>query len=105
RHTGSGPEVGRLEQIFDFLAQRGLVRLRPYLTQEEIDAALKRAGLKPGEVVLAHCALSRFGYIEGGAEGLIDTLLARLGPDGTLVMPTFTFSWIGRPPYDPLMTP
>jgi aminoglycoside 3-N-acetyltransferase len=105
RHTGSDQEVRRLEQTFAFLAQKGMVRLRPYLTQTEIRAALEQAGIGNGDLVLGHFALSRFGYIEGGADGLIDTLLALLGPDGTLVMPTFTFSWVGRPPYDPHNTP
>lgn len=105
RHTGIVREVSRLEQIFAFLAQRGMVRLRPYLTQKEVEGALKQAGLARGDLVLAHLSLSRFGYLEGGADGLIDTLLSLLGPDGTLMMPTFTFSWVGHPPYDPYTTP
>ncbi len=105
RHTGHELNVERLEQTFAFFAKRGMVRLRPYLTQAEIKAALEQAGLVSGDVVLGHFALSRFGYIEGGADGLIDTLLSIIGADGTLVMPTFTFSWIGRLPYDPQVTP
>lgn len=104
RHTGHSPDLSRLERIFDFLAQRGMVRLRPCLTQSEVRAALEQAGLEKGDLVLGHFALSRFGYIEGGAEGLIETLLSILGPEGTLVMPTFTFSWVGRLPYDPNTT-
>ena len=106
RHMGSGsPDVRRLEQIFAFLAQRGMVRLRPYLTQAEVKAALVQAGLAEGDLVLGHFALSQFGYIEGGAEALIETLLSILGPDGTLVMPAFTFSWVGHLPYDSRTTP
>jgi aminoglycoside 3-N-acetyltransferase len=105
RHLGVGLDTSQLERIFAFLAQHGKVRLRPYLTQSEVKSAMERAGLQNGDIVLAHFSLSRFGYIEGGANSLIDTLLAILGPEGTLVMPTFTFSWIGRPPYDPLTTP
>jgi aminoglycoside 3-N-acetyltransferase len=105
RHMGSGPEVARLEQVFAFLAQQGMVRLRPYLTQSEVRTALQQVGIGQGDVVLGHFALSRFGYIDGGAKGLIDTLLALIGPDGTLIMPTFTFSWVGRPPYDSHATP
>ncbi len=104
-HTGNNLEVKRLERIFEFLAQIGLVRLRPYLTQEEVRDALVQTGIKSGDVVLGHFALSQFGYIEGGAEGLIDTVLSLLGTDGTLVMPTFTFSWIGRLPYNSCTTP
>ncbi len=105
RHTGEKLETARLERLFRFLAERGMVRLRPYLTQAEIKTALQQAGIAPGDVVLGHFALSRFGYVEGGADSLIDTLLSILGPDGTLVTPTFTFSWLGRSPYDPQTTP
>jgi aminoglycoside 3-N-acetyltransferase len=76
-----------------------MVRLRPYLTQAEVSNALEQAGLKRGDAVLGHFSLSRFGYIEGGAEDLIDTVLDLLGADGTLMMPTFSFSWLGRAPF------
>ena len=104
RHAGMEIEAGRLERLFDFLARRGMIRLRPYLTQEDVRAALVQAGIEKGDLVLGHFALSRFGYIEGGANGLIETLLTLLGPDGTLAMPTFTFSWLGRLPYDSAVT-
>lgn len=104
-HTGTAPAVEKLERIFEFLAERGQVRLRPYLTQGEIETALREAGIGNGDIVLGHFALSRFGYIEGGAEALIDTLLSILGSEGTLMMPTFTYSWVGRLPYYPRTTP
>ncbi len=101
RHGLHAPEVRRLEKVFDFLSERGLVRLRPYLTQADVRTALEQASVARGDAVLGHFSLSRFGYIEGGAAGLIDTLLDLLGPDGTLIMPAFAFCWLGRPPYDP----
>lgn len=105
RHDLHAPEVGLLEKIFEFLSEQGKVNLRPYLTQDDMKAALQQAGLKPGDAVLGHFSLSRFGYIEGGAEGLIDTLLDLLGPDGTLMMPTFSFSWLGHLAFDAARTP
>jgi len=104
RHCQHSMDVPHLERVFEFLAQRRLVRLRPYLTQSEVRSALEQAGLKSGDVVLGHFSLSGFGYIEGGAAGLIDTLLNILGPDGTLMLPTFTFSWLGHPAYEPTQT-
>ena len=98
-------EIRRLEGIFKFLGKLGVVALRPYLTQEEVKAALTEVGVEQGDVLLGHFALNWFGYIEGGAESLIDTLLELLGPEGTLVMPTFSFSWLGRAPFDPGTTP
>jgi aminoglycoside 3-N-acetyltransferase len=98
------PEVRMLEKTFAFLARRGLVRFRQYVAQSEVRDALWQAGLRPGDLVLGHFSLSQFGYVEGGCDGLIETLLALLEPSGTLMMPTFAFSWIGNRPYDPRQT-
>lgn len=104
-HTGKELEIANLEAIFRFLAACGAVRLRPYLTQQDVEIALREGGVGEGDLVQGHFSLGRCGYIEGGADALIDTLLRLLGPEGTLMMPTFTFSWLGRLPYDPEKTP
>lgn len=49
---------------------------------------LRALGLEEGDVVLVHSSLSALGYVEGGADAVIDTLLAAIGPDGTLLMPS-----------------
>ena len=35
--------------------------------------------------------MSSIGYVEGGADTVVDAILGVLGPTGTLVVPTFTF--------------
>ena len=53
-----------------------------------------------------HSSLRSIGTVDGGADTVIDALLAALGPDGTLVAPTFTGQF--RDPgfiYDPAETP
>ena len=56
-----------------------------------------------------HSSLSRFGYIEGGAEALIDALLEVVGPGGTVMVPTLTgsqdLSADNPPTFDPDVTP
>jgi aminoglycoside 3-N-acetyltransferase len=42
-------------------------------------------------VVFVHSGLFPFGLLEGGVKGICDLLLKWIGPNGTLVMPTFTF--------------
>jgi len=90
--------------ILGVLEARKLVRFRPYLTRADIQAALEKLGVRRGDNLIMHASLSRFGYIEGGAETLIEAVLAAIGREGTLMMPTFTYSWIGHPPYDSTKT-
>jgi len=59
------------------------------VTKEFLIAEFKKLGLVPGMEVLVHSSLSSFGYVEGGADSVIDALLTCLGPEGTLMMPSF----------------
>lgn len=45
-------------------------------------------GLRPGDRVVVHSSLRAVGL---GADGVIDELLAAVGPQGLVVMPTFTY--------------
>jgi aminoglycoside 3-N-acetyltransferase len=49
-------------------------------------------GIHSPDVILVHGSLSSFGHFEGGAEGLIDGLLAAVAPEGTVMVPTLTGS-------------
>ena len=42
--------------------------------------------------MLVHSSLSSFGWVEGGAEAVIDALREAIGPDGTLVMSAITIT-------------
>lgn len=106
RHEGErGGSLEQLVRTFDALAAAGHVRMRPCLTGAEVTDALRRAGARPNMLLVAHCSLSQFGYLAGGAQTLIAALTDAIGAGGTLAMPTHTLSWIGRPIYDPRDTP
>ena len=62
---------------------------RPVVTQPDIEAGLQRLGLEGGDVCMVHSSLSSFGWVVGGAETVIAALLSVVGPDGTVVLPTF----------------
>ena len=64
---------------------------RPHVDRAQIDAGLARVGLGAGDVVLVHSSLSAFGFVAGGADTVIDALLAAVGESGTVVVPTFTW--------------
>jgi len=75
--------------------------------REQIAEALQTLGLQAGHIVFVHSSLSSIGYVEGGADTVVDAFLDVLGSTGTLVVPTFTFSHGGKldPVFDPIQDP
>ena len=100
-----GVDVRKMRGVFEFLRERGRVRFRPYIVKEDVVRLLCELGIARGDTLIAHSSLSEFGYIEGGADTLLDAFLEVVGREGTLLVPTFTFSWVGAPPYAPRETP
>ena len=70
---------------------------------QDIVAAIREMGLGEGHKVLVHSSLSSMGHVEGGAETVVEAFLEVLGPEGTLMVPTFTHS--STEYYDPLESP
>lgn len=69
----------------------------------EVADQLRALGVRAGGVLLVHTSFRALRPIEDGPLGLIASLQGALGPDGTLVMP----SWTGDDelPFDPATTP
>lgn len=73
----------------------------------DLAAALQRLPLARGDVLFLHSNLGFFGRPEGsyGSEEVcrlfFDALMRRLGGEGTLVVPTFTYSFPRREVFDP----
>jgi len=62
----------------------------------DIIGCLHKVGLRSGDRAMVHSSLSSFGHVEGGAETVIEALMTVVGRAGTLIMPTFTLSFLGR---------
>ena len=64
-------------------------------------------GVRPGDLLMVHSSLRSIGFVDGGPETVVDALLQALGPEGTLVVPTFTYPTAGNPEFvfDPIHTP
>lgn len=56
------------------------------IRRKALDRDLVALGLRAGALVMVHSSLRRVGPVEGGADTLLDALLAVIGPAGTLVM-------------------
>ncbi len=76
---------------------------RRELSREEVAAHLREIGVREGGVLLVHTSFRAVRPVEGGPAGLVDALRGALGPDGTLVVP----SWTGDDStvFDPAATP
>jgi aminoglycoside 3-N-acetyltransferase len=61
----------------------------PVVTPADIAAELRRLGVGPADLVMAHSSLKSFGYVEGGAGAVVEGLLAAVAPGGTVMVPTF----------------
>jgi aminoglycoside 3-N-acetyltransferase len=62
-------------------------------TQKQLMELFKSLGLKDGDIVVAHTGLFSLGLIEGGVGGFYKSLIEIIGNDGTLIVPTFTYSF------------
>ncbi|MBD3555327.1 AAC(3) family N-acetyltransferase [Streptomyces sp. SP18CM02] len=52
--------------------------------------ALSGLGVRPGDVLLVHASLRSLGPVAGGARGVLAALRRAVGPEGTVVVPSFT---------------
>lgn len=81
---------------------------KPIVTVEQIKKDLRDLGVKKGDIVMLHASLSQIGYVEGGADAVLDAVLDVLGEEGTLMVPTFTYSYDlreGAEAFDKTSTP
>ena len=58
------------------------------LTAESLTAKLRECGVEAGQTVLVHLAMSKLGWVVGGAEAVLLGLLGAVGEGGTLMMVT-----------------
>lgn len=88
------------------------------ISKESIIEGLQELGLKKGDVVLVHSDLRSLGkarelvkFPNCGADLVIDAFLETVGPEGLVIMPTFTKAFAPGEPgpdgevYDPAETP
>jgi len=67
--------------------------------------ALREAGIKKGDTIFVHSDISLFGKLCASDKdlllgSLVDSLKESVGEEGTIIMPTFTYSFSKNQPYD-----
>lgn len=61
----------------------------PHVTRAALAAGLARLGIAHGDTLFVHSSLKSLGYVEGGALAVIGALQDAVGPQGTLLLPTY----------------
>lgn len=80
----------------------------PTVTREQLADAVRRLGVAAGDTLYVHSSLKSLGRMDGGADGVVDALLAAVGRDGNVAVPTHSGCIRGRQnaqPFDPATTP
>lgn len=72
------------------------------ITKDDIVFSLECMGIKKGDILLLHSALTSIGKVDGGVDTVIDAFLEAIGEEGTLVMSTLT-GWLA--PFDAATSP
>ncbi len=57
------------------------------VTKKEMLRQLRELGVTEGMILEVHSSMKSLGYVVGGAQTIVDSLLEAVGYDGTLVMP------------------
>lgn len=62
----------------------------PLRTVVTLEKEFRNMGISSGDIIVVHASLRSIGWVNGGAEAVVRALLAALGTEGTLVVPTHT---------------
>lgn len=60
-----------------------------HVTRAQLTADLLKLGVNAGDTLFVHSSLKSLGYVEGGAEAVVGALQDAVGPQGTLLLPTY----------------
>jgi aminopeptidase-like protein/aminoglycoside N3'-acetyltransferase len=75
------------------------------LTLEKLVAEFRELGVTNGDVLFIHSSYKAFGGVDGGPQTVVDALLDAIGPEGTLIMPTFNYDFLKGVAWDVRSTP
>lgn len=85
--------------------------LKSRISHDQVRDGLERLGVRRGDLIFVHSALSRLGYVVGGPQAVVRATIGAVGPRGTVAAPSFPFSGsmehyvTGAPVFDVWRTP
>ena len=75
------------------------------LALKDLVAGFRSLGVEAADTLLVHSSYKSFGPVDGGPQTVVNALEQTLGPEGTLIMPTFNFDFNKGQPWDVRSTP
>jgi aminoglycoside 3-N-acetyltransferase len=63
------------------------------VTSTQLVKQLRELTIETGDTILVHSSLSKLGWVIGGAQAVVESLLTVAGPEGTIIMPTHSTHW------------
>ena len=92
-------EIKKMISLFNYLAEYGYLKVvkRPELTKEMLAEALKKLGVCEKDVLLVHASISKCGFMQNGAEDIINAISDVIGSDGAALFTAFTrpYTYLG----------
>ena len=80
---------GMLESLRRKQAADKLKQTQKHVTRTQLTADLLKLGVNAGDTLFVHSSLKSLGYVEGGADAVVGALQDAVGPQGTLLLPTY----------------
>ncbi len=68
-----------------------LIRRTKEISENRLVRDFRALGLCSGDIVIVHSSLSSIGYVEGGANTVVNSLIRSVSPGGTVLFPTNVF--------------
>lgn len=94
--TLTDQQIRKYLNAVNYLADWGYLSViqRSELTREKLAASLAELGVIRGDVLLVHSSVSQCGYVNGGAQTIINAVMDAVGQEGAALFPTFTRPYI-----------
>jgi aminoglycoside 3-N-acetyltransferase len=68
-----------------------MIKSKIEIDSEVLENKIRSVGVKKGDILFVHSSLSALGYILGGPNAIVDTLMRVVSPEGTILMPVYPF--------------
>ncbi len=100
------PDAAQVARYFEAHEELGYAELAgpgDLVTKARLVSDLRKLGVCKGMDLMVHSSLGAIGFVAGGGDTVVDALLAAIGPQGTLLMPSFNHR--AAQVFNPLATP